>query len=142
MIIRIQAFGKNTVLDRNVHGGKLFSFIVRAWFIHMSINGHILVKSPARRNVIDHDIADRVAANGIISSTDEGLSPSESHVPNNHVMGIDPDRLSGYTYPISRGCLAGNRNVWRPDNQRAFESDNSSYIKYNNSSSPLFQSFP
>src|SRR5690606_9777364 len=84
----------------------------------------------------------RIAANGIISPTDEGLPPSEPHVPNNHIMGIDPDCLPGYTHPIPRCRLAGNGNIGCPDNKRGVEPDNSSYIKYNDSSATLFQSLP
>jgi hypothetical protein len=52
--------------------------------------------------MVDHDVPDRVATNGIITATDIRNSPAESHVPDDYIMRIDPYRFAGYADTITR----------------------------------------
>src|SRR5699024_4885363 len=63
------------------------------------------------------------------------------HVPNYHIMRINPNRFPGYHYAIPRGGLSCNGNIGCFDNKGFFQSDDTRNIKHHNAWSHRFESF-
>src|SRR5690606_25180169 len=111
-----------------------------AFIIYVPIHGHILVKTPARRYMIDDDIADAISSKGIITTRYVCTAPAETHVSDHHIVGVDPEGLACDADTISGCRLACNRNVWSTNNNRTFQLDNPCHVKYNDTGSPLLTS--
>src|SRR5690606_318069 len=91
--------------------------------------------------MINNNIADTISSQGIVSSVNIGTSPSETHVANHDIMRINPYRFTRNTNTVARGSLPGNGNIGRSDTNGAFQMNNTSYIKYDNTCTPLFTGF-
>src|SRR5690606_16816984 len=96
---------------------------------------------PAGRNVVNHNITDRITADSVITASDVGFPSTEAHMANQHVVRVYPDRLPSHNHAISRSGLAGNRDVRSPDDQRGLQANNTGDIKYDYTRASLFTGF-
>nr|GFD51478.1 hypothetical protein [Tanacetum cinerariifolium] len=68
VVVRIQSLRKNRVLNGHVHRRQLVGRARLGVVVHVPVDGHILIQAPARRHVVDADIAHRVAAQAIVAA--------------------------------------------------------------------------
>ena len=91
--------------------------------------------------MVNHDITNRITTKGIITTGNFGFSTTKTHVTYYNIVCIYPKRFSGNTHPITRSCLPGNSNIRSTNYNRCFQTDNTCYIKNNDTSSTHFTSF-
>ncbi len=87
VVVRIEGFGENAVLYGDVYGTQLLLFRAVVRVEHVTIHRHVLVKTPAGGYVIDHDVAHRVTADGVVATAYVGLTTTEAHIADHNVMG-------------------------------------------------------
>jgi hypothetical protein len=58
-------------------------------------------KAPACRNVIGNDITYRVTTQSIIPAANIGFAATETHVADDHIMGIHPKGFACYANAIA-----------------------------------------
>ncbi len=88
--------------------------------------------------MIDHDVAYRVAADRVIAIGCIECSPPKPHMPNDHVVSFQFDRVAGDTYSITWRRVASNRDVGRANAYAVLQADDASHIKENDARAALF----
>src|SRR5207248_732746 len=83
----------------------------------------------ACRDVIDHDVSDRISAQRIVAVSDEGFAAAEAHVANDDVVRFKLDSISGDADPIARRAAADDADVRRADTNTVFQMNDASDIK-------------
>ena len=56
--------------------------------------------------MVNHDISYRIASKGIITTSNIGLTTTETHMTHHHIMCIYPERFAGYTNSVAGGVNA------------------------------------
>src|SRR5690606_19075664 len=138
MVVGIQCFRENGILDGNVHGAEFFRLATGTVVIHVAVHGHVFIQSPTCRHVVDHNISDRVAADRVVAAAHPGFAAPETHVADDHVVGVDPYRFACDTNAVAGCGLAGNGYIGSTDNQRTYQPADSSHIEYDDTCAALF----
>lgn len=88
MVVSVQSLGRDGVLYGHVHCG----FLSVAKFVaereHVAVERDILVEAPLTRAVVNHDIADRIAAKRVLAIPYMRIAAAETHVAHHHVVGV------------------------------------------------------
>jgi hypothetical protein len=85
------------------------------------VEREVLVEPPARRDVVDDHVGDRVAAQRIVASPE--VSPPEAQVTEDDVVGVDVHALAPDADAVAGGRLAGDRQERVVDLQRGLQGD-------------------
>src|SRR5699024_3455023 len=142
MVVGIQGFRKNAVLDCYINGRQLLFLIISPGQIIMPIHRHVFIQAPAGRYMIDHDISYGVSTDRIIPPSYIGFAPAKAHMPYYNVVGVDPDGLTSNGNAVSGGRLAGNRNIGSLHNQGFIKLNNTRNIKYHNARANRLKCLP
>jgi hypothetical protein len=78
VVVSVQAFAEDRVLDRDIDRGQLELRSARWRLVHVTVHRHVFVESPRCGNMVDHDVADGISANRIIAVADPGFTSAES----------------------------------------------------------------
>ena len=70
-----------------------------------------------------------------------GFSATETHVAYHYVVRVYPKRFSGNTDTVAGSGLSCDGHVWRTDNNRRFQTDDTCHIKYDNTCTTRFAGF-
>src|SRR4051794_29984260 len=87
----VETLREDRVLNGNIYGAEFLLGFTCAVIIHMPVHRHIFIQSPACRHMVNDDVPDRITANGIIPAAHIGFAATETHVPDDDVMCIDPN---------------------------------------------------
>jgi len=108
-VVGVQTLAENGVLDRDVHRRELEirGGLVAVVIVHVAVHAHVLVQSPARRHVVNHDVARGVAANRVVAIAHPYVAAPETHVPDDDIVKVgiqlaqhltpDEDRIVAHT---------------------------------------------
>ena len=107
----------------------------------MAIERNVLIQSPSTTAMVNHDISNRIPSYCIITESYVLRTAAEAHVANHDIVCIDQERLSGDANTISGSCLSGNRYIRGTYTDRAFQTNHSRYIEYNNTCTSRFAGF-
>src|SRR5690606_40702671 len=91
--------------------------------------------------MVDHDISNGVTADCIVPSADISFSPTETHMADQHIMRVYPNRLPSHDYTIPGSRLPGNCNVRCTYNEWGLQTDDTGYIEDNDTRPALFARF-
>src|SRR5690606_20405293 len=72
----------------------------------------------------------RVSPDGVVPPPYVRFAPPEAHVPDHHIVRIDPDRFPGHANPVAGSRLPGDRDIRRPDDQRALQPDDPRHVEH------------
>ena len=138
MVVSVQSLGRDGVLYGHVHCG----FLTVAKFVaereHVAVERDILVEAPLTRAVVNHDIADRIAAERVLAIPYMRIAAAETHVAHHHVVGVHLEALSRHADTVAGSRLSSNGHVGRPDNDRRFQANNAAHVEYDDTGSTLF----
>ena len=132
MIVTIQSFRKNRVLNSYVDSRKLQTMPCGIAIVYMAVNRHVFIQSPTGRAVIDNNITHTVTSQSIIPEEHILRPPTETHMADNNIMRIKQERSPCYTNSIPRSCLTCNSDIRSTDVYRGFQPDNTRNIEHNN----------
>ena len=91
--------------------------------------------------MVYHNIPHCIPSYRIITESYVLRTAAEAHVANHNIVCIDQERLSGDADTISGSCLSGNRYIRGTYAIRAFQTNHSRYIEYNNTCTSRFSGF-
>ena len=132
MIVTIQSFRENRVLNSYVDSRKLQTMSCGITMVYMAIKRHILIQPPAAGAMIDNNITHTVTSQSIIPEEHILRPPTETHMADNNIMRIKQERSPCYTNSIPRSCLTCNSDIRSTDVYRGFQPDNTRNIEHNN----------
>src|ERR1051325_9487607 len=138
MVIDVERLGGNRILNGYIDRRKLEVFVATRRAIHVPIHGNVFVQTPRGGDVINHDVADRIAAERIVAVRGLGLAAAKTHVTDDHVVGIELDRVACDANAIARRGVTSDRDVRRADADRGFQSDDAGDIEHHDARSALF----
>ena len=141
MIVGIQCFRENRILDGNVYRRKFQPVSICPSVVYMTVDRHVFIQSPTGGAMVNHDISNRIPSYCIITESYVLRTATEAHVANHDIVCIDQERLSGDADTISGSCLSGNRYIRGTYANRAFQTNHSRYIEYNNTCTSRFAGF-
>ena len=82
------------------------------------------------------------ATHRIITKSNILSSATKTHMTNNDIMSIYQKGSTCYTNPITGSCLSGYSYIRSTKTDRRFQTNYSGYIKYNDTGTACFASFP
>ena len=141
MIVGIQCFRENRILDGNVYCRKFQPVSVCPSVVYMTVDRHVFIQSPTGGAMVNHDISNRIPSYCIITESYVLRTAAEAHVANHNIVCIDQERLSGDADTISGSRLSGNGYIRGTYANRAFQTNHSRYIEYNNTCTSRFAGF-
>ena len=143
MIVSIQRFCRNCILDSDIHSRQFLSchLILSFTFIeHVTVERDIFIQSPCTGTVVNHNVPYRITPERVITMIYIGLSTTETHMTHYNIMSLHPKRFTGYTNTVTRCCLSGNSNIRSANNDRSFQFNNPCHIEYNDTGTTCFAS--
>src|SRR5574344_2392437 len=90
--------------------------------------------------MVNHNVSDRVSTKRVLTIPYMCITTTETHVTDNHVMGIYLKTLTCYTYTVTGCCLSCYGNIRSTYNYRRFKFYNTAYIEYYNTCATLLTS--
>ncbi len=84
------------------------------------VKGDALIGRPAHGTVVDDDLADLPASEGIAFLL-RGIPHAEAENPDDDIVGVDSDRIVAQGNPVARCRLSGNGQVTVFDAQLRFQ---------------------
>ncbi len=125
VMVGVQAFAEDRVLDSDIDRGQLELRSSRGRLVHVAVHRHVFVEPPRCRYVVDHDVADGISPEGVISVANPGLTPAETHVTDDDVVCFKFDGVARNAHAVAWRGAAGERDVGRTHADAALEPDDS-----------------
>ena len=140
MVPGVECLCRNGVLDGDVHRGRLALGLAVVHIEHVAIEGDVLIAAPFAGTVVDHDVAHRVSAEGILTVEHAGLTTAEAHVAHNHVVGIYLERLACNADAVAGSCLSGNGDIRSTHIDGRLQADDARNVEHHDAGAALFAS--
>ena len=115
VVVGVQRLAGDAPLDRDVDRRQLQLLVAARRPVHVAVHRQVLVEAPARRAVVDDDVADRVAAERVVAVGHVRLAAAEPEVADDDVVGVDLGGPPGDADAVAGGGLAGDGDVGGAD---------------------------
>ena len=111
----VEGLGADGILDGDVDGRLLAVGLAVVHVEHVAIERDVLVQTPLARAVVNHDVSNGVAAEGVLAVGDQRLAAAEAHVAHDDVVGVDLERLTSDDDAVAGCRLSGNGDIGSAD---------------------------
>src|SRR5262249_51943847 len=98
--------------------------------IHVPVHRQVLVQAPAGRDVVDDDVPDRVAAQGVVAVGYVRLAAAEAEMPYHHVVGVHLEGGPADADAVAGGRLAGDRDVRGANADAVLQVDDAGHVEH------------
>ena len=140
MVPGIKCLCRDGVLNSDVHRRFLLLGFAVVHVEHVTVEGDVLVEAPLAGAMVNHDVPDGIATEGVLTVHDVGLTTTEAHVANNYVVGVNLERLTRDADALARGRLSGNGDVGGTDIDRRLQTNDARDIEHDDAGTTLFAS--
>ena len=95
MMVSIQRFTKDRVLNGDVHGREFQLFAAARRLVHVAVHGHVFVQAPTCGDVIDQDIPNGIPPNGVVAIPYPSVASPKPHVADDDIVRLQFDGVTG-----------------------------------------------
>ena len=139
MVVQVQRLRDNAPLNGVIHRRQLQRRPAARRVIHVAIRVQGLVIAPARRAMVNDDVAHRAAGQPALPLENARIAATETHVPDNHIVRVVHHALTRDADAITRRTLSRHRHIRRLNVNRHLQVDDTRHIEHHRARTRRFQ---
>ena len=139
VVVQVQRFRDNAPLDRVIHRRQLERRPAARRLVHVTIRIQSLIIAPARRTMVNDDVAHRTARQRALPLKNARVTPAETHIPNYHIVGIVHHALTRNADAVARGTLSRHRHIRRLNKNRHLQVNDTRHVEHHRARTRRFQ---